>query len=208
MFLSARIRRSASLQGNTLQVNPEVDLWNRSRNGKPADLIARPLSVFRFGAFLPFCLGSLFLILNPIRRSRLIIPKDYQKIRAADFTDWCFAFSACQKRRGRITGQNHRKRQRTYSIYRRKMMVGLPKQDARMIKRSAVAGWLPSRPEKRCTSCIGLGRMRSCRNDLFAGRAGVHVDFHAHRHFDDFGSLPGHLRSPLARKRRFAASEG
>ncbi len=129
-----------------LQVNPEVDLWNRSRNGKPADLIARPLSVFRFGAFLPFCFGSLFLILNPIRRSWLIILKDYQKIRPADFTDWCFAFSVCQKLRGRITGQNRRKRQRTYSICRRKIIGGLPKQDARMMKRSAVAGHLPSRP--------------------------------------------------------------
>jgi hypothetical protein len=27
---------------------------------------------------------------------------------------------------------------------------------------------------------------------LFARRAGVHVDFHAHRHFDDLWSLPGH----------------
>ena len=29
---------------------------------------------------------------------------------------------------------------------------------------------------------------------LLARRAGVHVDFHAHRHFDDFRSLPGHSR--------------
>jgi hypothetical protein len=36
----------------------------------------------------------------------------------------------------------------------------------------------------------------SCRKRLFAGRAGVHVDFHADRHFDDFRGLPGHFRSP------------
>jgi hypothetical protein len=32
---------------------------------------------------------------------------------------------------------------------------------------------------------------------LFASRAGVHVDFHANRHFDDLWSLPGHFRSPF-----------
>ena len=30
---------------------------------------------------------------------------------------------------------------------------------------------------------------------LLARRAGVHVDFHAHRHFDDFRSLPSHSGS-------------
>lgn len=34
---------------------------------------------------------------------------------------------------------------------------------------------------------------------LFAGRTGVHVDFHANRHFNDFWSLPSHFRSPLER---------
>jgi hypothetical protein len=31
---------------------------------------------------------------------------------------------------------------------------------------------------------------------LFARGAGVQVDFHAHRHFDDLRGLPGHSRSP------------
>jgi hypothetical protein len=34
--------------------------------------------------------------------------------------------------------------------------------------------------------------IRNCRFRLFAGRAGVHVDFHADRHFNNFWSLPGH----------------
>jgi hypothetical protein len=42
--------------------------------------------------------------------------------------------------------------------------------------------------------------IRSCRFRLFAGRAGVHVDFHANRHFNDFWSLPSHFRSPLSRR--------
>jgi hypothetical protein len=41
--------------------------------------------------------------------------------------------------------------------------------------------------------------MLGCRKRLFAGRAGVHVDFHANRHFDDLGGLPGHCRSPSNR---------
>jgi hypothetical protein len=41
--------------------------------------------------------------------------------------------------------------------------------------------------------------MLGCRKRLFAGRAGVHVDFHANRHFDDLGGLPGHFRSPSNR---------
>lgn len=28
---------------------------------------------------------------------------------------------------------------------------------------------------------------------LLTGRAGIHVDFHADRDFDDFGCFPGHL---------------
>ena len=54
---------------------------------------------------------------------------------------------------------------------------------------------------------------------LFARRADVHVDFHAHLHFDDLRSFPGHwslprssaqssagsnVRPPLARRKRFA----
>jgi hypothetical protein len=31
---------------------------------------------------------------------------------------------------------------------------------------------------------------------LLARCAGVHVDFHAHRHFDNLWSLPGHYESP------------
>jgi len=33
----------------------------------------------------------------------------------------------------------------------------------------------------------------SYRRRLFAGGAGVHVDFHADRYFDDLGGLPGHF---------------
>jgi hypothetical protein len=32
---------------------------------------------------------------------------------------------------------------------------------------------------------------------LLAGGAGIHVDFHAHRHFDDLWCFPGHFGSPL-----------
>jgi hypothetical protein len=32
--------------------------------------------------------------------------------------------------------------------------------------------------------------------DEIAGGAGVQVDFHAHRHFDDLRGLPGLSRSP------------
>jgi hypothetical protein len=31
---------------------------------------------------------------------------------------------------------------------------------------------------------------------LFARCAGIHVDFHAHRHFDNFRCFPGHLGPP------------
>jgi hypothetical protein len=37
---------------------------------------------------------------------------------------------------------------------------------------------------------------RSFRGRLFARSAGVHVDFHAHRHFDDLRSFPAHFGSP------------
>jgi hypothetical protein len=44
---------------------------------------------------------------------------------------------------------------------------------------------------------------RSFRCGLFARGAGVHVDFHAHRHFDNSRSLPGHSVLPsLARTPR------
>jgi len=33
-----------------------------------------------------------------------------------------------------------------------------------------------------------------CR--LLAGSAGIHVDFHADRHFDNLGCFPGHFGSP------------
>ena len=46
---------------------------------------------------------------------------------------------------------------------------------------------------------------RSFRCSLFARGAGVHVDFHAHRHLDDLRSFPGHSGLPsyfsLARRR-------
>jgi hypothetical protein len=44
----------------------------------------------------------------------------------------------------------------------------------------------------------------SCRLRLFASRAGVHVDFHANGHFDDFWSFPGHLCSPSQAARQIA----
>jgi hypothetical protein len=49
---------------------------------------------------------------------------------------------------------------------------------------------------------VHLRGIRSCRFRLFASRTGVHVDFHANRHFNDFWSPPGHLRSPLERNGR------
>ncbi len=45
---------------------------------------------------------------------------------------------------------------------------------------------------------------RSFRCDLFARCAGIHVDFHAHRHFDNFRSLPGHSILPRVFARVFA----
>ena len=41
--------------------------------------------------------------------------------------------------------------------------------------------------------------IRSFRSRLFASRAGVHVNFHANRHFNDSWSLPSHPRSPCQR---------
>jgi hypothetical protein len=37
---------------------------------------------------------------------------------------------------------------------------------------------------------------------LFARGAGIHVDFHANRHFDDLRCFPGHLISPSLRRER------
>jgi hypothetical protein len=46
---------------------------------------------------------------------------------------------------------------------------------------------------ERCHSWRSTSvEIRSCRERLFARRAGVHVDFHANRHFDDFWSFPSH----------------
>jgi hypothetical protein len=49
-------------------------------------------------------------------------------------------------------------------------------------------------------ACHGSRRQIACRAgqivSLFARRAGVHVDFHAHRHFDNLRGLPGHAFLP------------
>src|ERR1700733_5036142 len=45
-----------------------------------------------------------------------------------------------------------------------------------------------------------MTKSESFRCSLFARRAGVHVDFHAHRHFNNLWSFPGHFILPsLAR---------
>ena len=52
------------------------------------------------------------------------------------------------------------------------------------------------------------GRLRqtqaSIRARLFGGRASVHVDFHTHRHLDDFWSLPSHFNYPSRTERQIA----
>jgi hypothetical protein len=54
------------------------------------------------------------------------------------------------------------------------------------------------RHDRQSTSMeIGSVRLR-----LFASRAGIHVDFHADRHFDDLWSLPRHFGSPLEQNGR------
>jgi hypothetical protein len=50
---------------------------------------------------------------------------------------------------------------------------------------------LPATPENR--RCPGQVAAKSL---LFARRAGVHVDFHADRHFNDLRCLPGHYSLP------------
>ena len=51
---------------------------------------------------------------------------------------------------------------------------------------------------------------RSSRCGLFARRAGIHVDFHAHRHFDNLRRFPGHSSLPrikMARQSRAPKSK-
>jgi hypothetical protein len=50
------------------------------------------------------------------------------------------------------------------------------------------------RPERSKRFAAQPGRPFRCR--LFARSAGVHVDFHAHRHFGNLWSFPGHSGSP------------
>ena len=48
----------------------------------------------------------------------------------------------------------------------------------------------------------------SYRRRLFAGGAGVHVDFHADRYFDDLGGLPGHFVSLVKNRMNFTSVTG
>ena len=48
---------------------------------------------------------------------------------------------------------------------------------------------------------------RSFRCSLFARCAGVHVDFHAHRHFDNLRSLPSHSGPPTSWRDAHAGAE-
>ena len=47
----------------------------------------------------------------------------------------------------------------------------------------------------RKSTCVNV----KLRRRLLAGGASVHIDFHADRHFDDLGGLPGHFGSPCNR---------
>ena len=49
---------------------------------------------------------------------------------------------------------------------------------------------------------------RSPRCGLFARCAGVHVDFHAHRYFDNLRSFPGHSFLPSILGAMWRRSEG
>jgi hypothetical protein len=61
-----------------------------------------------------------------------------------------------------------------------------------------VAAIVPGFPiESLVTTGIHLRQKCGLSQRLFARRAGVHIDLHADRHFDDPWSLPGHLGSPL-----------
>jgi hypothetical protein len=74
---------------------------------------------------------------------------------------------------------------------------------------SGAAAGVASRPgAERCRNRRSTSvAMRSCREALFASRTGVHVDFHAHRHFDNFRSLPSHFSSPSRTERQIAVGE-
>jgi hypothetical protein len=72
---------------------------------------------------------------------------------------------------------------------------------ARPCARQTLRRWTPTRssPEDQGHAAPG-GPPASIHEDgvrqLLAGGAGIHVDFHAHRHFDDFRCFPGHFGSP------------
>jgi hypothetical protein len=65
----------------------------------------------------------------------------------------------------------------------------MPKHVRQML--NSRAGRLP-----RLKQQIAAEPGRSFRGRLFARSAGVHVDFHAHRHFDNLRSFPTHFGSP------------
>jgi hypothetical protein len=70
----------------------------------------------------------------------------------------------------------------------------------------------------QCFEAIGrrpaTARRNNCRSSragrfdavLFARCAGVHVDFHAHRHFDDLRGLPAHSILPRSLALKFGAN--
>jgi hypothetical protein len=53
--------------------------------------------------------------------------------------------------------------------------------------------------QERVDLAIHLDQIEAIRVRLFAGGAGIHVDFHAHRHFDDLRRFPGHFGSPWSK---------
>src|ERR1700686_5277853 len=57
--------------------------------------------------------------------------------------------------------------------------------------------WTPAAARSK-TLLLEPGRSPRC--GLFARRAGVHVDFHAYRHFDNLRSFPGHTFLPGLRR--------
>jgi hypothetical protein len=65
---------------------------------------------------------------------------------------------------------------------------------------------LVGRPARlQATRSLEPGRSSLC--ELFARCAGVHVDFHAHRHFDNPRSFPGHWVLHIRHIRRDARAE-
>jgi hypothetical protein len=52
-----------------------------------------------------------------------------------------------------------------------------------------------------------MTKSESFQWSLFARRAGVHIDFHAHRHFDNLWGFPGHFDSPKFGATRRAVTE-